>query len=554
MRANLRPDDLAIDQLHIRAPSELQHRVQQQLEIASWPRTQDESWVFIRRLEVKESAQRLSHTLVQATRDSLGKAKSPNQQADVIRFANYFEMVAYLLNDLALGSAQSRWYWQRWKHLFSLTPSNAICQLFSENITELPVVSSYLYQQQSLTTVWQRISDADAAQLLNEFYRQLGLAPLPSLRSLIENTELESLTLNSKLLQPLLSRWQPVLASFDQDHPALTLALMTIALQLTPLALQHNPNAVLQAIYHYALSSMSAGSSSRASNTKQLTSSANQQHGTSSSVTHDAIAREQPDSVPQAVTETLQQESTQSKVPAGTTTATDTPTPSSTAASVSPDSVANELITGDSGKPVTEQSHQFKTSSELPQQPATSLQSATNEPRAITPASEVTLPVAEQLQSGNESFHTSQGGLLYLLNFLNRNEVQSLMGDHWQQLPNGWAWLYRLGQTLQLDEGEPLVNFICQQLGFDNPNELQQLAPLPVADELKALAMRWYAKTDVWHPQLLKLDARIEFNPSHIDLHTSINNVQLAVRLAGLDINPGWLPWLGRVVSFHYDT
>ena len=25
------------------------------------------------------------------------------------------------------------------------------------------------------------------------------------------------------------------------------------------------------------------------------------------------------------------------------------------------------------------------------------------------------------------------------------------------------------------------------------------------------------------------------------------------VRLAGLDINPGWLPWLGRVVQFHYD-
>ena len=24
-------------------------------------------------------------------------------------------------------------------------------------------------------------------------------------------------------------------------------------------------------------------------------------------------------------------------------------------------------------------------------------------------------------------------------------------------------------------------------------------------------------------------------------------------RLAGLDIDPGWLPWIGRVVSFHYD-
>jgi hypothetical protein len=28
--------------------------------------------------------------------------------------------------------------------------------------------------------------------------------------------------------------------------------------------------------------------------------------------------------------------------------------------------------------------------------------------------------------------------------------------------------------------------------------------------------------------------------------------VRLPVRLAGLDINPGWVPWLGRVVTFHY--
>jgi hypothetical protein len=32
-----------------------------------------------------------------------------------------------------------------------------------------------------------------------------------------------------------------------------------------------------------------------------------------------------------------------------------------------------------------------------------------------------------------------------------------------------------------------------------------------------------------------------------------MNAIRLPVRLAGLDINPGWLPWLGRVVSFHYD-
>jgi hypothetical protein len=28
--------------------------------------------------------------------------------------------------------------------------------------------------------------------------------------------------------------------------------------------------------------------------------------------------------------------------------------------------------------------------------------------------------------------------------------------------------------------------------------------------------------------------------------------VSLAVRRAGLDLDPGWVPWFGRVVGFHY--
>jgi hypothetical protein len=40
---------------------------------------------------------------------------------------------------------------------------------------------------------------------------------------------------------------------------------------------------------------------------------------------------------------------------------------------------------------------------------------------------------------------------------------------------------------------------------------------------------------------------------THVDLHAALHAVRLPVRLAGLDVNPGWLPWLGRVVTFHYD-
>ena len=39
---------------------------------------------------------------------------------------------------------------------------------------------------------------------------------------------------------------------------------------------------------------------------------------------------------------------------------------------------------------------------------------------------------------------------------------------------------------------------------------------------------------------------------THADLHFGLADSDLRVRRLGLDIDPGWLPWFGRVVGFHY--
>lgn len=51
---------------------------------------------------------------------------------------------------------------------------------------------------------------------------------------------------------------------------------------------------------------------------------------------------------------------------------------------------------------------------------------------------------------------------------------------------------------------------------------------------------------------LLHLDARIYLSSSHIDLVTEIDNTRFALRCAGLDQDPGWLPDYGRVVLIHF--
>lgn len=51
---------------------------------------------------------------------------------------------------------------------------------------------------------------------------------------------------------------------------------------------------------------------------------------------------------------------------------------------------------------------------------------------------------------------------------------------------------------------------------------------------------------------LLHRRGQLYVTSTHIDLVMDLKHVSLPVRLAGLDANPGWVPELGRVVTFHY--
>jgi hypothetical protein len=52
---------------------------------------------------------------------------------------------------------------------------------------------------------------------------------------------------------------------------------------------------------------------------------------------------------------------------------------------------------------------------------------------------------------------------------------------------------------------------------------------------------------------LVMRPARLALTETHADVFFAASAADLRVRRAGLDIDPGWVPWLGRVVSFHYE-
>jgi len=52
---------------------------------------------------------------------------------------------------------------------------------------------------------------------------------------------------------------------------------------------------------------------------------------------------------------------------------------------------------------------------------------------------------------------------------------------------------------------------------------------------------------------VLQCRGKVYLTSTHVDFVTHLENISLAVRRAGLDSDPGWLPEIGRVVLFHFE-
>ena len=86
-------------------------------------------------------------------------------------------------------------------------------------------------------------------------------------------------------------------------------------------------------------------------------------------------------------------------------------------------------------------------------------------------------------------------------------------------------------------------------------------AASPPADPLSLCAAAWLHRCRRWlrlragigPASLVLRPGAIDLSATHADLLFDLRDADLRVRRAGLDLDPGWVPWLGRVVSFHYE-
>ena len=122
-----------------------------------------------------------------------------------------------------------------------------------------------------------------------------------------------------------------------------------------------------------------------------------------------------------------------------------------------------------------------------------------------------------------------------------------------------------LGEHPHLVEGElpaRLIHHLAHRLGVDPDDPVLAAAPIaedasPIEEHVVAswltAARRWCRRTArLGLFDLAHREGRIASTRTHLDVLFSLDQVDLRLRRAGLDVDPGWLPWFGRVVRFHY--
>jgi len=143
-----------------------------------------------------------------------------------------------------------------------------------------------------------------------------------------------------------------------------------------------------------------------------------------------------------------------------------------------------------------------------------------------------------------EVLPTAWGGVLFLVNALQRLDAGVLLAAQGAYAPTGFRLLHDLGMALGMPPEEPLAVFLASQ---DIQTTVTPSLVAHVRHQIEAL----YAPEGPW-PLPLAQTGVVRATETHLDLELATTRVDLAVRLAGLDFDPGWVSWLGRVVSFHY--
>jgi hypothetical protein len=141
-----------------------------------------------------------------------------------------------------------------------------------------------------------------------------------------------------------------------------------------------------------------------------------------------------------------------------------------------------------------------------------------------------------------------RAGLFFLLAAMERTGLPQWMDEQRETVaPDFPAQLLRaIARRLDTDSNDPALPALGED-GLDAAGHEHAL-------HLWISCLRAYCRrvAGIGLHSLVCRNGRIAATPTHLDVFFPASDADIRVRKAGLDLHPGWLPWFGKVVSFHY--
>jgi hypothetical protein len=148
---------------------------------------------------------------------------------------------------------------------------------------------------------------------------------------------------------------------------------------------------------------------------------------------------------------------------------------------------------------------------------------------------------------------TRIGGVLFLLVVAQR---LGLYADFTEPagrnlLVDPWRFVARVGARLldaDEDDDDPLWTLLDELTRDDD-----ELAPDELDFHVAAIRDWLELHVDLPLPRVLELAAFVHADETRVDAVFSLVEHPIEIRIAGLDIDPGWIPAAGRALHFHFE-
>src|SRR4051794_9359463 len=178
-------------------------------------------------------------------------------------------------------------------------------------------------------------------------------------------------------------------------------------------------------------------------------------------------------------------------------------------------------------------------------------------------------PVGSSDASHDLEYRTGHAGLYFLLHVLRHLGIAAVLDEQPDLAVSGFVprVLLRLAADAGVHRDDPILRPLLDDTkelvaaahdAIVMPLSCTHLRPLhpgsDVAERLWSYAVRRWCWQMVRHrtAAILKRPGRVRATPTSIVVTLPMAAVNVAFRRVGLDIDPGYLPWFGRVVHFHY--